>query len=195
MVIDEKILISCGAEYISYSTGELIFKESGMPDYYYQVSKGSVKLFNKVSFSKEFIQSVSTKGDCVGVLSLFSDQPYATDAEALESTVIIRLPRKKFMLLLQKYTSCATNLLTFSAKSLNYCNIIMCSMSQKDPVALLLALFSYLKKQNMYLPTEIPFTRKQIASLTGLRTETVIRTVKQMDNQAQLKIIKGKIHF
>ncbi|WP_423775412.1 helix-turn-helix domain-containing protein [Chryseobacterium joostei] len=37
----------------------------------------------------------------------------------------------------------------------------------------------------------VPFTRQQIANLTGLRVETVIRLIKKMERQ---KIVKLKQH-
>lgn len=41
----------------------------------------------------------------------------------------------------------------------------------------------------------IPFTRRQLANLTGLRWETVIRTVKKMEKENVLKIKNGKIYY
>lgn len=41
----------------------------------------------------------------------------------------------------------------------------------------------------------IPFTRRQLAKLTGLRWETVIRTVKKMEKENVLKIKNGKIYY
>ena len=40
---------------------------------------------------------------------------------------------------------------------------------------------------------EIPLTRQQLASLTALRVETVIRTVKKLEKDGALKIINRKI--
>jgi CRP-like cAMP-binding protein len=41
----------------------------------------------------------------------------------------------------------------------------------------------------------IPFTRQQLADMTGLRVETVIRTVKKMEKDGKLKIEGHKIRF
>lgn len=41
----------------------------------------------------------------------------------------------------------------------------------------------------------VPLTRQQLASMTGLRVETVIRTIKNIEKQEHLKIVGGKIHF
>jgi CRP-like cAMP-binding protein len=41
----------------------------------------------------------------------------------------------------------------------------------------------------------IPFTRQQIADMTGLRVETVIRTVKKLKEDGKLEIEKHKIYL
>lgn len=42
---------------------------------------------------------------------------------------------------------------------------------------------------------EVPLTRQQLASMTGLRVETVIRTIKKMEQQNIVKIINRKIYY
>ena len=39
----------------------------------------------------------------------------------------------------------------------------------------------------------IKLTRKEISHSTGLRIETVIRTIKKMEKEGKLEIINGKI--
>jgi CRP-like cAMP-binding protein len=47
------------------------------------------------------------------------------------------------------------------------------------------------QKSNFY----IPYTRQQIADMTGLRVETVIRTVKQLQKEGKLEIMQHKIYL
>lgn len=42
---------------------------------------------------------------------------------------------------------------------------------------------------------KIPLTRQQLASITGLRVETVIRTIKNLEKQDVLKIINRQILY
>ncbi|MCZ8214748.1 MAG: helix-turn-helix domain-containing protein, partial [Cyclobacteriaceae bacterium] len=41
---------------------------------------------------------------------------------------------------------------------------------------------------------ELPFTRQQLADMSGMRVETAIRTIKRMEEQGKLCIREGKIH-
>jgi len=42
---------------------------------------------------------------------------------------------------------------------------------------------------------QIPLTRQQLANLTGLRVETVIRTIKKMHNAHLIKVQNRKIFY
>ncbi|MFC3158113.1 helix-turn-helix domain-containing protein [Chryseobacterium arachidis] len=41
----------------------------------------------------------------------------------------------------------------------------------------------------------VPFTRSQLASLTGMRVETIIRTLKKMEKLHMVKIEQSKVHY
>jgi CRP-like cAMP-binding protein len=67
-----------------------------------------------------------------------------------------------------------------------------------DPIIKLQKLFDHLKK---YFGFEevysflIPYTRQQIATLTGLRVETVIRYIKKMQEQKLVRLDSTKIYY
>lgn len=69
--------------------------------------------------------------------------------------------------------------------------------SSLDPESKIKALINYYKqcamKEALY-SYHLPFTRQQIASLTGLRVETVIRTIKRMADQGVLHVENRKIY-
>ena len=41
----------------------------------------------------------------------------------------------------------------------------------------------------------VPYTRQQIADMTGLRVETVIRTVSRLKEEGKISVIKHKIYL
>ena len=56
----------------------------------------------------------------------------------------------------------------------------------------------YYKKEHKpdpKLKVIIPFTRQQLADMTGLRVETVIRAVKKMEKEGKLSLEGHKIKF
>ena len=83
--------------------------------------------------------------------------------------------------------------------------MILSEISFYDPEHRILSLLKYLKNNstnNMALSNGItrsnhayivPFTRQQIADMSGLRVETVIRTVKKMQGDGKLHLVDRKI--
>jgi CRP-like cAMP-binding protein len=59
-------------------------------------------------------------------------------------------------------------------------------------------LLSYFKKTKKNICPDcnkIKLTRQQIADMTGLRVETVIRTIKQLEEKGEVTIEKGKVYY
>ena len=73
------------------------------------------------------------------------------------------------------------------------------AISSLDSQDRLLSLFAYLKDDQKIKNEDdsytINLTRKEIAELTGLRIETVIRSVKKMVSEGKLKMEKRKIIY
>ncbi len=42
---------------------------------------------------------------------------------------------------------------------------------------------------------QIPLTRKDLSLMTGLRIETIIRTIKKMEKAGKLEIVNGKVIY
>lgn len=81
------------------------------------------------------------------------------------------------------------------AERMRFNSILLNSLPYDDAAGRLLTILNFVKdspdKHEQYC-CKIPYTRKDIASLTGLRIETVIRIFKKMEHAGILKIIKGK---
>lgn len=62
----------------------------------------------------------------------------------------------------------------------------------------ILRFFDYLKndvhKLTINSNFKIPYTRQQIADILGLRVETVIRSIKSLENKGEVKIISRKVY-
>ena len=73
--------------------------------------------------------------------------------------------------------------------------MIMSEISVHTPEHQLISLLKYLKKDSKHSTGkyEVLLTRQQLADLTGLRVETVIRTIKNLAVKKKLEIIYRKI--
>jgi len=72
--------------------------------------------------------------------------------------------------------------------------MIMSEISVHSPEHQIISLLNYLKKNaNTNEKYEVQLTRQQLADLTGLRVETVIRTIKTLAKKQKLEIINRKV--
>ena len=196
IVID--LLEKYGALRKSFAKNEIIFKENNLPAYYYQIVSGEVKMSNYNDDGREFIQGIFYKEQPFGEPPLFLNQKYPANAIAVEDSEILLLDRNSFMKLLGENPDISLKIIENLAQRLYYKSVMAAEMSTQEPEHRILKLidhgivyFNFKKDANGYL---INFTRQQIGDLTGLRVETVIRTIKTLEKKGVLKIINRKVY-
>jgi len=71
-------------------------------------------------------------------------------------------------------------------------------ISSQDPEHRIIRILDYLKRYVHHIEGKFKFkvnlTRQQIADLTGLRVETVIRAMKGLEKKGEIKIKSGKVY-
>jgi len=196
-MIKVDLILSCGGTLRNVVKNELIFKAGHFPSYYYQVVEGKVKMNNYSDDGKEFIQEIFTAGRSFGEPPLFINEPYPANAIAISAGVVAQIKKSLFDEMLYKYPEVSVEINRSLARRLYYKAIMAPELSSQNPEKRLLKLLHYLKEQtgtktDFFL---VELSRQQLADLTGLRVETVIRTIKHLEKQGYLKIIEGKIYL
>lgn len=197
-MITEELLFSSGAEIKRYEANETIFWEGESPLYYFQIVEGKVKLNNYNEDGKEFIQNIFSDGQSFGESLLFIDRPYPMNAVAINTCTIIKLPKFHFLNLVQHNPEISFNIYQCLADRMYYKYIMLYNLSFQNPESKLKLFMDYLKsyhEDKKPYSFQIPLTRQQMASLTGLRVETVIRVIKSMEKNKMLKIQNRKIYY
>ncbi len=198
MLISEELLLSYGAKIEKHKSGEIIFHENDKPRYYYQIISGRVKLNHYNEEGKELILAILHSGLSVCELLLFIDERYPVNAVVLEECKIIRLAKPKFIKLLDENTNVSRDINKFLSERLYYKYIMLENNSSLHASVRLKGVMDYHKSffpDQRKFSFEIPLTRQQLASLTGLRVETVIRTIKSLEKKNEVKIVQGKIFY
>ncbi|MDO5655611.1 MAG: Crp/Fnr family transcriptional regulator [Flavobacteriaceae bacterium] len=192
-MISEKILLQYGAQLNELQKGEIIFSQSERADYFYQIKKGKVVLFTMSEDGKQFTQGLFEEGESFGEPLLFIDKDYPSTASTLTEAKIYRLFKDSFFQLIQDNPECLLAI-TRKMSSMIYFKAKMGSViSLNDPENRILTLLKYIKTKDV--PEKIELTRQQIANLTALRVETVIRTIKAMEAEGKLVIKNRKVYY
>ncbi|MCC3215623.1 Crp/Fnr family transcriptional regulator [Chryseobacterium sp. X308] len=190
MIIDENLLLENGAVYEDYPAKEIIYEMGSVPHYYFQIVKGTVELNNYHEDGKEFTLNILSEGQSFGESLLFANKNYPMNAIAKTDCIILKLPKSNFLYMLSTNRELMFTIFRHLSDRLFDKYVMLFNNSSTDPMSKIKSLMDYYKdsslKQNPY-SYPVPLTRQQIANLTGLRVETVIRTIKKM---AQEKILK-----
>lgn len=197
-MIAPQLLEKYGVLKKSFDKNEIIFEEGNLPAHYYQIISGEVKMSNYNDDGREFIQGIFYKGQSFGEPPLFLNQNYPANAIAVNNSEVLFLPKSNFLKLLEENAAVSIKIIENLAQRLYYKSVMAAEMSTQEPEHRVLKLidhgiayFNFKKDTNGYL---INFTRQQIGDLTGLRVETVIRTIKALEKKGLLKIINRKVY-
>lgn len=178
----------------TYNASQLIFNEETTAHFYYQIKTGEVKMFNLNESGKEFVQGFFYDGDSFGEPPLFADFKYPASAIAIRNSEIFKLPKTKLFELLTAHPEIHLKFTQALANRLFYKSTILKGISSQPPETRILTLIDFLKKENQSEDIyQVELTRQQIADLTGLRVETVIRAIKQLEQDGEIQIIKRKV--
>ncbi len=198
MIIDINILLAWGAVYKKLGRGEVIFSEGSECSYYNQLVSGIVKWVNIDDDGKEYIQTIIEPGECFGELPLFDDGLYAASAIAEEEVVLIRLRKNTFLQLIKEHNEIHFAFTKLLAKRVRFKFLLLKSIAYHAPEVRISTLLSYLKKEHKNFCAncnQLKLTRQQIADMTGLRVETVIRSMRSMHDKGDIVIERGKVFY
>lgn len=197
MSIDANILIAYGAAVTRYKKGAMVYRQDEMARHYFQVLEGQVKVFNLSPSSKEFVQGIFQVGESFGEPPLFIRQPYAANAITTQDSIIIKLNGDVFFHLLEDHPEIQKSMLQLFSQKLYDKSISARMLNHPSPEERLLDFMEYFKKKSAG-PSDkiiIPYTRQELANLTGLRIETVIRTLQKLNKDKKVDIINHKVYF
>ena len=144
------------------------------------------------------IQGLMVKGQSIGESLLFMDKPYPINAVAITSCNILRISKCTFLNILKQYPEICLGLFEYISQRLYFKLIVAQNLCTQNPTHKLISLMDYLKsseeEQSPY-SFQVPLTRQQMASITGLCVETVIRSLKKMEKDNMVQIENRKILY
>jgi CRP-like cAMP-binding protein len=195
-MISESLLLEFGARKLHIKKGESLFYAGDTPKHFYQVAKGEVKMNNFNDEGKEFIQGIFTEGMSFGEPPIFIDKPYPANAEALTEAEVLAISKDAFFEMLRKNPEVNLAVSVTLSQRLYFKSIMASEISSQDAEHRIIKLIDYFKEIVGLSPNEkykVSLTRQQIADLTGLRVETVIRAIKTLEKKGSLTITDRKI--
>jgi CRP-like cAMP-binding protein len=184
------------AKLISLNHDEVLCYEGDKATDYFQVYSGSVKMYSLSANGQEFIQGIFNAGESFGEPALIGKFPYPGSVSAIEPSEVWKLSGERFFEMLKENFELHLRMDEVLCQRLRYKSMVLSEISSYEPEHRILSLLKYYKtKTGSNESVLIPYTRQQLADMSGLRVETVIRAVKKMEKEKKLTLEGRKIKF
>ncbi len=194
--MNEELLLSYGAIIKTLEKGEYLFYEGERARNYFQIATGRLKMFNISGEGREFTQGYFETGDSVGEPPLMLHECYPASAAATHPTTVYKLGREHFRKLLKEHPQEQNALLVRLARRLYHKATALRNLANNCPEERIVTFLDDYKKQAQQSSRiHIPYTRQEIANATGLRVETVIRTLSALNQMKRVSIIDRKLYY
>jgi len=177
---------------VRYEKGDTIYSPGQNPRYVYFVKSGEVRMFTVNDDAKEFTQGVFKSKQYFGEPALLLQRPYLAYTVALKDSELILLDLTQFRKMIEDNKDFSLSLILTLSERLFYKSMMLEELANEQADHRLRTLIDYLSKE-IATGEPLNITRQALADRSGLRVETVIRTLKKMADEGSVKLIRGKI--
>ena len=179
-----------------FKKGETIFAEGEDASGFYVVVFGRVKVSKLAPDGKEQILHILGMHEPFGEVPVFAGERFPANAEAMEDSKTLFVPRDAIVGLVKREPSLAMNMLALLATRLRRFSSLIEGLSLKGVPARLASYFVYLSdrsKGSAHLELDIPKTL--LANFLGTIPETLSRILAKMTQEGLIEVDGRKIRL
>lgn len=178
-----------------YNKRDRIYTEGNHPVRLYYVEKGRVKVYKTNEDGKELILKIANEGEFFGYTALLENSVYKENADALENSEIVAIPRSEFDDLMHSNPEVSRKFIRLLADDVSeleeqLIHIAYNSLRRKVADALLMV---HKKYTGNHEQSGIVLSRENLAAVAGTATESLIRTLTEFRAEKLIDIHEGKI--
>lgn len=195
-MIPTELLIEKGAVSKKVEAGEVLYAEHAPSTFYYQVISGRIRICNFLDDGKEVLHKVIDQTEGFGEVAIIDGGPHVVSAVADCPSILLKISAQSFLEILKEYNSINLLVTQQIARDLRFKMFLTRLIWSHNPEEILVGLIKRLNDDRKLICPEcnrLMLTRQQLANMTGLRVETIIRTMKVLEKQDKLTIVKGKV--
>lgn len=159
-----------------YKKDNTIYNEGYTSKYLYFITKGEVKTHKITSDGKELITGIYKEGDYFGYSSFFIKLPHSENAVAISNCSIYRILKEDIICLIEKNHLFAFEFIERLSKNVKEVKEQLLQMAYGSVRKKTASTLLNLSKKSTF-ENEIKISRSDLASLTGIAKETLIRTL------------------
>jgi len=184
-----KNLFDDTGELKSYQKGEIIYREGGNSNTIFLILKGIIKTHKMEENGKDLITALQKPDDFLGFTSFIENIPYQETATAVEDVELAGIPKNELKDILSKNQDVSLELmdvLTDTVSVIKEQLLQMAYSSVRKKTAQTILQFSRILNKK---PDEaIKISRSDLASVAGIATESLIRTLSEFKKKGLIEI-------
>jgi CRP-like cAMP-binding protein len=194
----ELVALAAVARTERYRAREFIFMEGDTADCFCLVRSGRVKIFRASRSGKEVVLELLGPGQPFGGVAVIEGRPYPAAAQAIEASVVLKIPRQPIVALTDRYPAVIRELALMIGQRLREAHDSVRSLAV-DPVEarLAAALLRLAERDGERGPRGIalPYalTRQNLADMTGTTVETAIRVLSRWHKARLVRDQSGRL--
>src|SRR5690606_10067005 len=179
-----------------YQMGDIIYTEGSNSNLVYMIQSGVVKTNKSDGLGKELITAIYNADDFFGLSSFTKNIPYQELATALEETRTMGIPKDVLRQILGENHFLAMELMQLLSEDLSDAKEQLLHMAygsvRKKTASTLCKLANKLQKDQQ---GRIHILRSDLASVAGMATETLIRTLSSFKKEGLIRIENRNIQI
>ncbi|MCX2477658.1 Crp/Fnr family transcriptional regulator [Pedobacter sp. MC2016-15] len=177
---------------LSYKKGAVVYEPGQNPRYVYFIKSGEIRMVTVNKEGKEFLQGIFKAKQYFGEPALLLQRPYLAYTIASADTELILVDHAQFLQILEEDRAFSMNLIETLSNRLFYKSMMLEELGNEQAEHRLKTLVNYLGR-DLEKGAELGVTRQALADMSGLRVETVIRTIKKMSAAGEVNLSRGKL--
>lgn len=167
---------------------QVLYYEGDHPQGLYLIIEGAIRTFKLAEDGRELMMGLHKPDDYIGVNALLLDDAFTETAEAVDDSAVCLLPKEAIINLVNRYPDI----------SMQFIKLLANNIKEKEDQLLELAYNSVRKRLAQVLvrlskqlpdPSQFKISRDELASMAGMATETVSRTLSDFKDE---KLIEKK---
>ncbi|MFK5959016.1 MAG: response regulator [Lutibacter sp.] len=172
-----------------HKKGEVIYKEGEYSNNIYLIYKGKIKSFKIDEFGKELILNIHKGDDFLGLSAILENTHYYESIMAMDNVEIIHVPKKILQEILENNHKLSLDIFQLINENLTEVKEQLLQMaygSMRRKTAKTILKFANLMGNNP--SNSINISRRDLAGVAGIATESLIRTLTNFKKQGILEI-------
>lgn len=184
---------------VSYKKGELIYQEGDFPSGLHCLVSGKVKIYKEGIGGRQQIVRLASPIGFIGYRAFFAEEIHIATAEALEDSIICRIPTNLMLDIVHSTPHLAMSIIRALATDLGFSHRRTVTLTQKHIRGRLAEALLVLKDTYGYeednCTLKICLTREDIANLSNMTTANAIRTLSNFAAEGIVKLEGKKIRI